>query len=59
MAKAFIELRYRQRKFKLNAEDIAKVYKISKRRTPALPCFHEPLKNLPETDDDTEVAVSI
>lgn len=46
MAKAFIELRYRQRKFKLNADDIARVYKISKRNIPAVPAFLDSVKVL-------------
>lgn len=39
MGKAIVELRYRQRKYKLNADDIAKVYRITKRTTPSLPVF--------------------
>lgn len=39
MGKAFIELKYRQRKYKLNADDIAKVYRIAKKRIPTLPAF--------------------
>jgi predicted alternative tryptophan synthase beta-subunit len=39
MAKSFIEIRFRHRKYKLVPEDIAKVYKISKRRTPFIPAF--------------------
>jgi predicted alternative tryptophan synthase beta-subunit len=39
MAKAYIEMKFRQRRYKLIAEDIAKVYKINKRKTPVLPSF--------------------
>lgn len=46
MAKAFIELKYRQRKFKLNADDISRVYRISKRTVPAVPAFYDSVKVL-------------
>jgi hypothetical protein len=59
MGKAFIELKYRQRKFKLNADDIARVYRIAKRKIPALPSFHEPIKTLVETDDDCELPLEL
>jgi len=39
MGKAFIEMRYRSKKFKLNADDIGKLYRICKRKTPAIPTF--------------------
>lgn len=55
MGKAFIELRGCSRKYKLNADDIAKLYKISKRKTPSIPEFHSKSFILPETDDDCEV----
>lgn len=54
MGKAFIEMRYKQKKYKLNADDIGKLYKICKRKTPAIPVFEERTKLLIETDDDTE-----
>lgn len=54
MGKAIVELRYRQRKYKLNADDISKVYRITKRTTPSLPLFHKEVKVLAETDDDCE-----
>jgi len=41
MAKAYIELRSKLRKYKLNADDIAKVYKIQKRRGPCIPFFND------------------
>jgi len=46
MSKAYIELRYRQKKYKLNADDIGRLYKISKRKTPSIPAFNESIKNL-------------
>jgi len=59
MAKAFIELRSKQRKYKLNADDISKVYKIQKRRGPNIPSFNDIQKVLPETDDDTEFSTTL
>ena len=55
MSKAFIELKGRQRKYKLNANDIGRLYKISKRKTPSIPAFEERPKAIIETDDDCEV----
>lgn len=40
MSKAFIELRSKARKYKLNADDIGRLYKISKRNIPSIPDFH-------------------
>lgn len=54
MGKSYIEMRYRQKKYKLNADDIGKLYKISKRKIPSLPRFEDRTKILLETDDDTE-----
>lgn len=54
MGKAFIEMRYKQKKYKLNADDIGKLYKISKRKTPSIPAFEDRTKLLLETDDDNE-----
>jgi hypothetical protein len=54
MGKAFIEMRYKQKKYKLNADDIGKLYKISKRKTPSIPSFEDRTKLLVETDDDNE-----
>jgi hypothetical protein len=59
MSKAYIELKYKHRKYKLNADDIAKVYKIVKRKCPSLPQCQDSFKNLPETDDDTEVISTV
>lgn len=56
MSKAFIELKFKHRKYKLNADDISKVYKIRRRISPSIPAFpQENIKTLPETDDDAEV----
>ena len=40
MSKAFIELRTKSRRYKLNADDIGKLYKISKRKIPSIPDFN-------------------
>lgn len=56
MGKAFIEMRYRSKKFKLNADDIGKLYRICKRKTPAIPTFEDRTKIQTETDDDVENA---
>ena len=48
-------MRLKNKKYKINAEDIGKLYKITKRRVPALPAFEASPKALPETDDDGEV----
>jgi hypothetical protein len=58
MAIAFIELRQRNKKYKLHANDISKVYKITKRAPPTIPAFDKIAKIMPETDDDIE-AVSV
>lgn len=47
MAKAFIELKQRNRKYKLNANDISKVFKVPKRTTPSIPSFDKIVKNVP------------
>lgn len=39
MGKAFIEMRYKKKTYKLNAADIGKLYKICKRKTPSIPVF--------------------
>jgi hypothetical protein len=59
MAKAFIELKQGNRKHKLNASDISKVYKITKRTTPSIPSFGKIVKYMPETDDETEATLAI
>lgn len=59
MGKAFIEMGYRQKKYRLNADDIGKLYRISKKRTPSIPAFDDRIKVLIETDDDTELLASV
>ena len=59
MTKAFVELRSRTRRYKLNAADIGKLFKIVQRKTPSIPSYQEKHKILPETDDDTEAVSQI
>jgi hypothetical protein len=56
MSKAYIELTCKHRKYKLNSDDIGRLFKINKRRGPALPAFDERTKQQTETDDDQEVS---
>ena len=44
MGKAYIEMKLKQKKYKLNADDIGKLYKICKRKTPSIPLFDERTK---------------
>ena len=39
MVKTFIKIKYRQRKYKFAPEDISKVYKSCKRKTPLIPRY--------------------
>jgi hypothetical protein len=41
MSKTFIELRGCSRKYKLNVDDIGRLYKISKRNIPGFPAFSQ------------------
>ena len=52
MAKSYIPLTFRKKTYKLTTSDIARVFKIQKRKTPSLPPFFESQKYLPETDID-------
>lgn len=47
-------MRYKKKGYKLNVDDIGKVYKITKKIFPSIPSFEERNKPLLETDDDTE-----
>lgn len=55
MSKAFIELKYRKKTYKLRANDISKLYKTPKRPTPKIPSFYDNFKNSVETDCDISV----
>lgn len=52
-------MKSRHRKYKLDANDLAKVYKITKRKTPQIPNFEDQNKILPETDIDNEHSEAI
>ena len=54
MAKTFIEMKLKQKKYKLNTADICKAYKVPQRKTPPIPFFEDKVKLLLETDDDLE-----
>ena len=41
MGKAFIEMRLKNKRYRLDAGDIAKVYKIKQVKTPRIPSFEE------------------
>ena len=59
MSKAFVELRYRKKVYKLRANDIAKLYKVSKRHAPCIPAFEEGNKTNIDTDCDSSLAEEI
>jgi hypothetical protein len=59
MTKAYIELAYKRRKYKVNSEDIGKLYRINKRKIPALPAYNQINKQQSDTDDDVEINVTI
>jgi hypothetical protein len=52
MSKAFIELRYRKKVYKLRANDISKLYKTAKRNVPCIPPFEDGNKSNFDTDCD-------
>lgn len=54
MGKSFIEMRLKQKRYRLNTADICKAYKVAQRKTPPIPAFHDKAKALPDTDDDME-----
>jgi hypothetical protein len=54
MTKSFIEMRLKQKRYRLNTADISKAYKVHHKKTPSIPDFEHRTKTLPETDDDME-----
>lgn len=56
MGKAYIELQFKRRVLRLFTKDIAKVYRVNKRKNPKIPCFGEEDKFLPETDLDIDAS---
>jgi hypothetical protein len=55
MTKVFIEIKQHHKKFKLHLGDIGRVFKINKKKSPAIPLFG---KILLETDDDMDSNVA-
>ena len=47
MAKNYIELRFKKRTYKLQADEIERMFRIKKRKTPAIPLFRQDFKELP------------
>lgn len=54
MTKSFIEMKLKQKRYRLNTADISKAYKVHQKKTPSIPVFEDRDKTLPETDDDME-----
>ena len=54
MGKAFIEIKLKNKKCRLNANDITKVFKMNKFRTPPITCYDLKTIVLSETDDDMD-----
>ncbi len=54
MSKSFVPAVRGIRKFKIFPDDLAKIYKISKRKTPTIPSFYEKTQKYMETDIDSE-----
>jgi len=52
MSKAFVELRYRKKVYKLMANDISKLYKTGRRNIPCIPVFEDGTKSIFDTDCD-------
>ena len=54
MAKTFVEMQMRKRKYKLNTDDIGKLYKLTRKTHPSIPPYFSDVKIQAETDDDAE-----
>ena len=57
MAKSFITIVKGKTSYKFNIEDIKKIYKVSKRKTPAIPTYFSGEKPSPDTDVDNDMPV--
>ena len=55
MSKAFIELKFKKRVYKLRITEIHKMYKVEKRMTPPLPSFLGNFKNTSDIETDHEL----
>jgi hypothetical protein len=54
MSKSFVPAIRGNRKQKIYVDDLAKLYKIAKRKTPSIPSFYEKHRKIQETDVDSE-----
>ena len=57
MAKTYVEMSYRKRKYRLNSEDILTATKTIRRKAPCPPPYNIVSKLAPDTDDDNEVPI--
>jgi hypothetical protein len=53
MSKSFVPAIRGNRKFKIFPDDLSKIYKITKRKTPAIPSFYGKEPKYLETDVDS------
>lgn len=54
MSKSFVPAIRGNKKLKIFPDDLARIYKISKRKTPSIPCFYQKHQQLADTDNDSE-----
>lgn len=57
MSKSFVQFGTGKKTYRIDTQDIKRVFKIIKRITPPLPNYSSNSKILPETDDDYEGGV--
>jgi len=53
MSKSFVPAMRGNRKLKIFPDDLQRIYKISKRKTPSIPSFYEKHQTCSETDIDS------
>ncbi len=56
MAKTFLVLNCNKKAYKLEVQDISRLYRITKRKLPALPAYRQLEKPQTETDAEHEAA---
>lgn len=54
MSKSFVPAIRGTKKFKIFPDDLAKIYKITKRKAPAIPSYYGKQEKYLETDVDSE-----
>jgi hypothetical protein len=54
MSKSFVPAIRGNIKLKIYVDDIARIYKIAKRKTSSIPSFYEKHRKIQETDVDSE-----